>query len=119
MDVNDAAHVRHAAVAYFRVVLVKDDEEIVVWCEVFLDEVVEGFGDVGLYTFASTRGRSCGYIFLAVVKGFVKASVEFISVVCFIGPEMPQWGEGNPVCVRTYIYMQICPFSYFYNFLSA
>ena len=29
--------------------------EIVVWCEVFLDEVEEGFGDVGLYIFASTR----------------------------------------------------------------
>mgnify|MGYP007094280704 FL=1 len=97
MDVNDAAHVRHAAVAYFRVVLVKDGVEVVVWCEVFLDEVVEDFGDVGLYTFASTMGGSCGYVILAVVKGFVKASVEFISVVCFIGPEMPQWGEGNPV----------------------
>ena len=37
MIVNDAAHVRHAAVAYFQIVLVKDGVEIVVWWEVFLD----------------------------------------------------------------------------------
>ena len=37
MVVNDTAHVRHAAVAYFHVVLVKDRVEIVVWWEVFLD----------------------------------------------------------------------------------
>ena len=35
--VNDAAHVRHAAVAYFHIGLVKDGVEIVVWWEVFLD----------------------------------------------------------------------------------
>ena len=34
------------------VVLVKDGVEIVVWWEVFLDQVEEGFGDVGLYIFA-------------------------------------------------------------------
>ena len=31
MVVNDTAHVRHAAVAYFHVVLVKDKVEIMVW----------------------------------------------------------------------------------------
>ena len=35
--VNDAAHVRHAAVAYFHFVFVEDGLEIVVWWEVFLD----------------------------------------------------------------------------------
>ena len=35
--VDDAAHVWHAAVAYFHVVLVKDGVEIVVWWELFLD----------------------------------------------------------------------------------
>ena len=33
---NDAAHVRHATVANFHVVLVEDGVEIVVWWEVFL-----------------------------------------------------------------------------------
>ena len=37
MVVNDAAHVRHATVAYFHVVLAKDGVRIVVWWEVFLD----------------------------------------------------------------------------------
>ena len=37
MVVNDTAHVRHAAVAYFHVVLFKDRVEIVVWWEEFLD----------------------------------------------------------------------------------
>ena len=37
MVVDDAAHVRHAAVAYFHVALVKDGVEIVVCWEVFLD----------------------------------------------------------------------------------
>ena len=37
MVVNDTAHVQHAAVAYFHVVLVKDKVEIVVWWEVLLD----------------------------------------------------------------------------------
>ena len=37
MVVNDAARVRHAAVAYFHVVFVKEGVEIVVWWEVFLD----------------------------------------------------------------------------------
>ena len=41
--VDDAAHVRHAAVADFHVLLVKDGVQIVVWWEVFLDSVVEGF----------------------------------------------------------------------------
>ena len=35
--VDDAAHVRHAAVADFHVVLVKDGVQIVVWWEVFLN----------------------------------------------------------------------------------
>ena len=35
--VDDAAHVRHAAVADFHVVHVKDGVQIVVWWEVFLD----------------------------------------------------------------------------------
>ena len=37
MVLNDAAHVRHATVAYFHVVLVEDRVEIVIWWEVFLD----------------------------------------------------------------------------------
>ena len=37
MVVDNAAHVRHATVAYFHVVLVKDGVEIVVWWEFFLD----------------------------------------------------------------------------------
>ena len=53
MVVNDIAHVRHAAVAYFHVVLVKDQVEIVVWWEVLLDQVEEGFSDVGLDIFAA------------------------------------------------------------------
>ena len=58
--------------------------EIVVWCEVFLDEVEEGFGDLGLYIFASTRWcfhfyffGGCGCVVLAVVKGFVKSKLLF------------------------------------------
>ena len=47
MVVNDVAHVRHATVAYFHVVLAKDGVRIVVWWEVFLDWVEEGFSDVG------------------------------------------------------------------------
>ena len=35
--VDDAAHVRHAAVADFHVVLVKEGVQILVWWEVFLD----------------------------------------------------------------------------------
>ena len=35
--VSNAAHVRHAAVTHFHVVLVKDGVEIVVWWKVFLD----------------------------------------------------------------------------------
>ena len=35
--VNNAAHVRHAAVTHFHVVLVKDGVEIMVGWEVFLD----------------------------------------------------------------------------------
>ena len=35
--VDDAAHVRHAVVADFHVVLVKDGVQIVVWWGVFLD----------------------------------------------------------------------------------
>ena len=35
--VDDAAHVRHAVVADFHVVLVKDGVQLVVWWEVFLD----------------------------------------------------------------------------------
>ena len=35
--VNNAAHVRYAAVTHFHVVLVQDGVEIVVWWEVFLD----------------------------------------------------------------------------------
>ena len=34
MAVNDAAHVRHVAVAYSHVILVKDGVEIVVWWKV-------------------------------------------------------------------------------------
>ena len=50
--VDDAAHVRHAAVANFHVVLVKDGVQIVAWWEVFLDQVEEGFSYVGLDIFA-------------------------------------------------------------------
>ena len=50
--VDDAAHVRHAAVADFHVLLVKDGVQIVVWWEVFLDSVVEGFSNVGPDFFA-------------------------------------------------------------------
>ena len=46
--VDDAAHVQHAAVADFPTVLVKDGLQIVVWQEVFLDQVEEGFSYVGL-----------------------------------------------------------------------
>ena len=35
--VNNGAHVRHAAVTHFHVVLVKGWVEIVLWSEVFLD----------------------------------------------------------------------------------
>ena len=42
--VNDTAHVRHAAVASFHVVIVKDGVKIVVWWEVFLDDVEENLG---------------------------------------------------------------------------
>ena len=35
------AHVGHAAVAYFHVVILKDGAEIVVWWEVLLDDVEE------------------------------------------------------------------------------
>ena len=49
--VDDSAHVRHAAVADFHVVLVKDGVEIVVWWEVFLYQVEEGFSYVGLDIF--------------------------------------------------------------------
>ena len=41
--VDDAAHVQHATVADFHVVLVKDGVQIVIWWEVFLDQVEEGF----------------------------------------------------------------------------
>ena len=50
--VDDAAHVRHAAVADFHVLLVKDGVQIVVWWEVFLDSVVESFSNVGPDFFA-------------------------------------------------------------------
>ena len=50
--VDDASHVRHAALADFHVVLVKDGVQIVVWWEVFLDQVVEGFSNVGSDFFA-------------------------------------------------------------------
>ena len=50
--VDDAAHVRHAAVADFHVLLVKDGVQIVVWWEAFLDSVVEGFSNVGPDFFA-------------------------------------------------------------------
>ena len=52
MVVDDAAHVRHAAVADFHVLLVKDGVQIVVWWEVFLDSVVEGLSNVGPDLFA-------------------------------------------------------------------
>ena len=35
--VNNVAHVRHAAVTHFHIVLVKDGVETVVWWEAFLD----------------------------------------------------------------------------------
>ena len=35
--VNNVAHVRHAAVTHFHIVLVKDGVETVVWWEEFLD----------------------------------------------------------------------------------
>ena len=81
--VSNAAHVRHAAVTHFHVVLVKDGVEIVVWWKVFLDQVEEGFGDVGLYIFTvlgvkpddvstSIPFCGCGCVFLAVVEAFVE-----------------------------------------------
>ena len=57
--VSNAAHVRHAAVTHFYVVLVKDGVEIVVWWEVFLDSVEEGFCDVGLNIFAVWGVKPC------------------------------------------------------------
>ena len=85
MVVSNAAHVRHAAVIHFDVVLVKDRVEIVVWWEVFLDWVEEDFGDVGLYIFAVWGVKpddvstpipfcGCGCVFLAVVEAFVESA---------------------------------------------
>ena len=54
--VDDAAHVRHAAVADFYVVLVKDGVQIVVQWEVFIDQDEEGFSYVGLDIFAVWGG---------------------------------------------------------------
>ena len=50
--VDDAAHVRHATVADFHVVLVKDGVQILVQWEVFLDQIEEGFSYVGSDIFA-------------------------------------------------------------------
>ena len=50
--VDDAAHVRHAAVADFHVVLDKDGVQILVQWEVFLDQIEEGFSYVDLDIFA-------------------------------------------------------------------
>ena len=83
--VDDAAHVRHAAVADFHVVFVKDGVQILVWWEVFLDQVEEGFSYVGLDIFPvwgfkpddasfSISFRGCGCVFLAVVKVCVKST---------------------------------------------
>ena len=85
MVLNDAAHVRHATVANFHVVLVEDGVEIVVWWEVFLDKVEEGFGDVSLNILAvwgvkpdgvsfSISFRWYGCVFLAVVKAFIESA---------------------------------------------
>ena len=85
MVVDDAAHVRYATVAYFHIILVKDWVEMVVWWEVFLDQVEEGFSDVGLGIFAvlgvkaydvsfTISFRGCGSVFLAVVKAFVEST---------------------------------------------
>ena len=52
MVVDDAAHVRHAAVADFHVVLDKDGVQILVQWEVFLDQIEEGFSYVDLDIFA-------------------------------------------------------------------
>ena len=83
--VNNAAHVRHAAVTHFHVVLVKDGVEIVVWWDAFLDQVEKGFGDVGLYICAVWGAKpddvstyipfcGCGCVFLAVVEAFVESA---------------------------------------------
>ena len=85
MVVNNAAHVRHAAVTHFHVVLVKEGVEIVVWWDAFLDLVEKGFGDVGLYIFAVGGAKpddvstyipfcGCGCVFLAVVEAFVESA---------------------------------------------
>ena len=73
MVVDDAAHVRYATVAYFHIILVKDRVEMVVWWEVFLDQVDEGFSDVGLGIFAV----------LGVKAYDVSFTISFVGAVVF------------------------------------
>ena len=69
--VDDAAHVRHAAVADFHVLLVKDGVQIVVWWEVFLDSVVEGLSNVGPDFFCSMGVNQMMFHFLFLFVGVV------------------------------------------------
>ena len=71
MVVDDAAHVRHAAVADFHVLLVKDGVQIVVWWEVFLDSVVEGLSNVGPDFFCSMGVNQMMFHFLFLFVGVV------------------------------------------------
>ena len=68
MVVDNAAHVRHATVAYFHVVLVKDGVQIVIWWEVFLDQVEEGFSYVGLLLYRGLNRRFVFYFFFSQEK---------------------------------------------------
>ena len=65
MVVNDAAHAWEAAVACltFHVIFLEDGVEIVVWWEVLLDKVEEGFGVVRLYNFAVWGDQIMFYFF--------------------------------------------------------
>ena len=74
----------------------------------------------GVSTFISFGG--CGCVFLAVVKGFVKSKLLFSLVQCFVSLVLKCPSGERAIqydYVHTYIYMLICPFSYFYKFLSA
>ena len=66
--VDDAAHVQHTTVADFHVVLVKDGVQIVIWWEVFLDQVEEGFSYVGLLLYRGLNRRFVFYFFFSQEK---------------------------------------------------
>ena len=55
MFTNDGSHVVCAAVTYFDVISVEKFMEFMIFVEVLVDELEEGFADVGFYVF--TVGR--------------------------------------------------------------